>query len=90
MTPVPELLTTEEVAAVLRCNPRTVARMLAAGEIPAVVNRPALKRFRLADVLEALKSSADPAAAAAGAAGTGPRTVSELYEAHGRGRRAAR
>jgi len=76
MKKAPELLTTAELAQVLRCNPRTVQRMLEAGEIPAVVNRPSLKRFRLEDVLEAL---GQPETAA-----KGPQTVSDVYETHGR------
>lgn len=56
-----KLATTEEVAAVLQLHPRTVLRMLAAGEIPAAINRVNLKRFRLADVLAALEKPATPA-----------------------------
>ena len=79
-----KLYTSEEIAEVLRVNPRTVTRMLQAGEIPAVIDRPALKRFDLGAVLEALASkelAAPP---------NGPRTISEVCEANGRGRRVGR
>lgn len=52
------LLTSEEVAKHLRVTLRTVQRMTAEGEIPAVVNRPALKRYRLSEVMAALASPA--------------------------------
>ena len=53
-----KLATTEEVAAVLQIHPRTVLRLLAAGEIPAAIDRVNLKRFRLADVIGALAKPA--------------------------------
>jgi excisionase family DNA binding protein len=52
---VPELLTTGELAEVLRVNPRTVERWKVAGEIPAKVNRGRIVRYVLADVLAALE-----------------------------------
>lgn len=55
-----KLATTEEVAAVLQIHPRTVLRMLAAGEIPAAIDRTNLKRFRIDDVMAALAKPATP------------------------------
>lgn len=52
---VPELLTTLEVADVLRVSSRTVERWTSAGEIPAKVNRGRIVRYVLADVLAALE-----------------------------------
>lgn len=55
-----KLATTEEVAAVLQIHPRTVLRMLAAGEIPAAIDRTNLKRFRIDDVMAALAKPSTP------------------------------
>lgn len=54
----PELLTREELAAVLKVAPRTVMRWEAAGEIPVKVNTGRIRRYVLADVLAAIESPA--------------------------------
>lgn len=56
-----KLATTEEVAAALNVCTKTVLRMLGAGEIPAVINRVNLKRFRMEDVMAALAKPSTPA-----------------------------
>ena len=58
MTPLPQLLTTDEVAEVLRVTPETVRRRVSAGLIPAL--RPGGHRlvFRRADI-EALLADAE-------------------------------
>ena len=49
--PLPLVMTTEEVAAVLRCLPGTVARYVASHELPAIqIGRE--RRFRADDVLD--------------------------------------
>ena len=50
------LLTTEDVAVVLKVSVRTVERMLHDGEITPVRLRGSLVRFRLDDVMEALRN----------------------------------
>jgi len=50
------LLTTEDVAVVLKVSVRTVERMLHDGEIAPVRLRGSLVRFRLEDVVEALRN----------------------------------
>lgn len=51
------LITTEELAAKMQVHPRTVLRMLAAGEIPASIDRPSMKRFDWTEVRAALAAA---------------------------------
>ena len=60
MTPVSELLTEREVAALLRVTPSTVGRWAVKGLIPAIVLPSGRRRFRRDDVrllLESTRSS---------------------------------
>lgn len=45
-----EILLRSEVAAMLRCSPPTVSKLVASGKLKAICIGPRTKRFRLADV----------------------------------------
>lgn len=47
---LPDLLTTDEVADLLRVSPRTVARMSREGQIPSIQLPTGTRRYRLADI----------------------------------------
>jgi excisionase family DNA binding protein len=61
MTGTPKLLTEPEVAEILRCSTRTVARLREAGKLPYIPGRPVLiDEADLLVYIESVKKAVDP------------------------------